>query len=232
MPALFDVIIPAAGVGRRMGAAVPKQYLKLGNKTILEHTVDIFSKFTQTGRIIIALSPGDPYFQTLDFEKGSKVQTVRGGAERSDSVLNGMAKVKCSWVMVHDAARPLLPPEDLKKLIDFIKTGDDNGAILCAKVADTIKAINPENGSIGRTVPRAGLYRALTPQVFKTDLLNAALKSAQNLNLPITDDASAMELMGYHPKLIEGSSLNLKITTPSDLIIARAVLSENSADAV
>lgn len=225
--------MPAAGSGKRMGADIPKQYLKLGSSTILEITVRALLKSDVTQNIIIGLSEDDQWFDKLPIAKDKRIIKAHGGNERSDTVRNCLAKVSTAYVMVHDAARPLVDPDDIKKLaLSCTAEGFDDGGILASPVADTIKQELNDTLSVDKTVPRQHLYRALTPQLFKTALLKEALQYAYDNGIAITDDASAMELYGYHPKLIPGSSTNIKITTPDDLLIANAIISstENHQD--
>ena len=230
MKLVADAVIPAAGVGKRMGSKIPKQYLKLGDLTVLERSCRIFLENPRIRRVIIAVNPDDPIFRTLDIANHPKVIRALGGKERADSVLNGLANVSADFVLVHDAARPLLCEEDLEALLDAgFKSAD--GAILASKMADTVKksSKNTEMAgmifpSISRTVPRECLYRALTPQMFSTDLLIKSLTVAMNKGVNVTDEASAVESCGGHPLLVECKKPNFKLTLPQDLILAQALL--------
>ena len=215
----FDVVIPAAGVGSRLGASIPKQYLKLGSKTILEHTLQIFLKASFINQVIVVISKEDSFFEKLGLFS-PKLQIAIGGKERADSVKAGLKYVKSAWVLVHDAARPLLTEDDLINLIEK-GTKTDCGAILAAPVADTLKKAD-DNLNISTTVSRRSMYRALTPQLFKTELLIKAL-SLNEGSKEITDEASAVESLGYKPLLVPGRSDNLKITDKTDLQIATAL---------
>ncbi|MGN1356562.1 MAG: 2-C-methyl-D-erythritol 4-phosphate cytidylyltransferase [Succinivibrionaceae bacterium] len=218
---LLDVVIPAAGIGRRMKSSLPKQYLKIGNQTILEHTINIFLHSPLISQIIVAIRPDDDIFQTLPIASSPKIVKVAGGDERVNSVLNGLHQSTSEWVLVHDAARPCLSHQDLSALIQGGLT--DNGAILAMPVRDTMKkADNCLN--ILKTEERKGLFHALTPQLFKRELLIQAITQGIAQNLNITDESSAMEFMGYKPKIIEGRSDNIKVTQPDDLAMAEFIL--------
>ena len=217
---MIDVVIPAAGVGKRMGCNFPKQYLKINGLTILEITLKKMLKLPNLGKIILVLNQEDEYFKELNIYS-EKIVTTIGGKERSDSVLNGLKVASTEYVLVHDAARPLVDILDIEKLVK--ECTNDDGGILAAKVADTIKKGN-QDLSISETVDRSSLFRALTPQYFKTSLLINAYEDAVLKNKALTDEASAMELLGYHPKLVLSNSLNIKITEPNDLLFARLLL--------
>lgn len=217
---MIDVVIPAAGVGKRMGCNFPKQYLKINGLTILEITLKKMLKLPNLGKIILVLNQEDEYFKELNIYS-EKIVTTIGGKERSDSVLNGLKVASTEYVLVHDAARPLVDILDIEKLVKDCT--NDDGGILAAKVADTIKRGN-QDLSISETVDRSSLFRALTPQYFKTSLLINAYEDAVLKNKALTDEASAMELLGYHPKLVLSNSLNIKITEPNDLLFARLLM--------
>ncbi len=217
---LIDVVIPAAGIGKRMGATIPKQYLMLDDATIIEHTINKFTTLPFVNNIVVVLDKDDAFFSKLKFNI-KKIVIAQGGKERADSVLNGLAITTTEFVLVHDAARPLVNKEDIIKLVQEAST--DDGGILAVKVADTLKE-GGANREIVATRPRDNLYRALTPQYFKRQLLINAYQEANKKGLILTDDASAMELSGFSPKLVLGSSLNIKITEPDDLILARMII--------
>ncbi|WP_108652349.1 2-C-methyl-D-erythritol 4-phosphate cytidylyltransferase [Dongshaea marina] len=211
-------VVPAAGVGRRMGADRPKQYLKLGKQTILEHTLQRLLAFPAVSQLILALGADDEYASELAILRDPRIIRVEGGRERADSVLHALAKAKAPWVMVHDAARPCITHEDLKKLWDTARS-DGVGALLAAPVRDTMKR-GDLSGRVAQTVCRERLWHALTPQLFRTELLYRALEQAGEAGLEVTDESSAMEFAGYHPALVEGRFDNIKITHPKDLRLA------------
>lgn len=213
-------VIPASGIGSRMNAALPKQYLPLLGKTILEHTVSLFLEHHQIDKIIIAVSAEDTYYQALDLLHSPKIQFVLGGETRAHSVFNALQTIdENAWVLVHDAARPCLKRSDLDKLLQIT---NEQGAILATPAIDTMK--RAENGVISHTEDRSTLWHALTPQFFPVKQLKHALHHAFEKGESVTDEASAMELMGYHPLLINGRSDNLKITRPEDLALAEFYL--------
>ncbi|EWH08666.1 2-C-methyl-D-erythritol 4-phosphate cytidylyltransferase [Catenovulum agarivorans DS-2] len=222
------VIIPAAGVGKRMLSSTPKQYLKIQGKTVLQHTVERFCSLSFVAKIVIAVSENDGYIQDLLPKLSSKVTLAIGGKERADSVLAALKALdnfKYPWVMVHDAARPCVLKSDINKLFEQVKR-TQRGAILGAPVRDTMKRSDKYN-QIKHTVEREYLWHAYTPQMFQTELLAQAIDCHLANQQVITDEASAMELAGYPVQLVEGSDTNIKITRPQDLTLAQIYL-ENS----
>ena len=216
------VIIPAAGIGKRMQADRPKQYLPLAGRSVLEHTLRIFLDHPAIDGVILALAKDDPWWPKLGIQH-PRLQVVEGGAERCDTVLNALDAIAASsaaddWILVHDAARPCLRRADLERLIEALK-GHPCGGLLGIPIADTIKRTNPQN-EVEATVPREQLWRALTPQMFRYAALREALQQARDRGLHVTDDASAMELAGQHPLMVEGHGDNIKITRPDDLRLA------------
>ena len=215
-------VIPAAGVGSRMQANKPKQYLTILGKTILEHTLSIMLDHPSVERVIVAISPTDPYAKELAILSHPKIQMVEGGETRAESVLNALNAIQeeNAWALVHDAARPCLTESDLNKLLDI---DDEQGAILAIPVTDTIKRSNSYDDII-TTEDRSQLWQAQTPQFFRADLLKQALTDGLAENKTITDEASAMEFAGYQPHLVAGRSDNLKVTRPEDLALAEFYL--------
>ncbi|TNF35440.1 MAG: 2-C-methyl-D-erythritol 4-phosphate cytidylyltransferase [Gammaproteobacteria bacterium] len=232
----FWAVVPAAGVGQRMRADRPKQYLELHGKTVLEHSLMRLLELPEIQGVILALDQDDQYWPELRFQHSKPVLTVSGGKERCDSVLNALRKLEqqhpdCAddiWVLVHDAARPCVRSCDLEQLIDQA-SHDDHGGLLALPVRDTMKR-QKDNNRVQTTVDRKGLWHALTPQMFKLKLLRQALEQALTHGMEITDDASAMELAGYSPLLVEGHEDNIKITRPFDLTLAGLYLKEQLND--
>ena len=218
---LLDVVIPAAGVGSRMGSSIPKQYLKIQNIEIIAHTISVFLNLPYINNIIVVLSKEDSYFKSLPIASHKKIKLAQGGKERADSVLAGLYQSSTEYVMVHDAARPLLTEHDVNKLVDEAIADDCSGGILCSAVSDTLKL--ESDGLIAKTVDRSYMFRAFTPQLFKTKDLIKALQDGFLNNALITDEASAMERAGFKVKLVSGRSDNIKITTQDDLFIANAL---------
>ncbi|AEY02778.1 2-C-methyl-D-erythritol 4-phosphate cytidylyltransferase [Oceanimonas sp. GK1] len=213
----MTAVVPAAGVGKRMGSTVPKQYLKLAGKTVLEHSLARLLAHDAIERVVVAVSPEDQWFASLPLAEDPRVLRVDGGRERADSVLNALAVVTSERVLVHDAARPCLAYGDLDALLAAAQ--QPQGAILACRVRDTMKRGNGR-GAIAESVPRDELWHALTPQCFVTEELRRALADALANGLAVTDEASAMELAGVHPLLVEGRADNIKITRPEDLALA------------
>ncbi|MDF7670190.1 2-C-methyl-D-erythritol 4-phosphate cytidylyltransferase [Orbaceae bacterium ESL0721] len=221
-------IVPAAGVGSRMQADRPKQYLTIGADTILSHTLHKLITHPNIDRIIVAINPADNLFDSLPIAKNSKIETVIGGNTRAESVLAGLQRLQVDdWALVHDAARPCVRHEDISALIDQVLL-KQQGGILAVRVSDTIKLASKQNDVIDSSVDRTYLWAAATPQLFKAgELKNSLLKAAQK-GITITDEASAIEYCGGHPLLVECHRDNIKITKPEDLAIAAYYLSENN----
>ncbi len=230
---LIDVVVPAAGVGARMGAEVPKQYLKLDDKCVLEHTVLKLLTSPYVRNVIVALSPHDPYYKYTCLVDLKRVIRVDGGSERVDSVLTGLKATQTPWVMVHDAARPLISLGDIEQLLLQVarsqQQGEYCGGILVAPMADTVKqaqsAYGGERCAIECTLERQHLFRALTPQLFPRSELIDAIEQGLQHKAALTDEASALERQGKKVLLVEGSPLNFKLTQPSDLLLTKALLS-------
>jgi 2-C-methyl-D-erythritol 4-phosphate cytidylyltransferase len=217
-------VVPAAGAGRRMSTNIPKQYLPLGEKTVLEHTLDTLLACQQLAGVVLVLSGDDGYWQDVQGRYlDQPLETVTGGAERCHSVLNGLTQLAGKagdddWVLVHDAARPCVRLTDIETLITTL-SATAHGGLLGVPVADTMKRVDGDD-RITATVERAGLWHAYTPQMFRVGMLRAALQHAIDNDLLVTDDASAMELAGYRPRMVQGQRDNIKITVPSDLELA------------
>jgi len=224
----YWAVIPAAGIGTRMGMEIPKQYLKVQGKSILEHTLQPFCRHPDIQGIVVALAEGDPYWDTLSIASHKKIQTTIGGVERCHSVRNSLKVLKTlagsnDWVMVHDAARPCLRTEDLDRLIGAVPASP-GGVLLAIPVRDTMKRAD-HAGMVIETVERERLWNALTPQMFRISVLEEAIDRAISRNIMVTDEAQAIELSGMHPLLVEGTPDNIKITHKSDLPLAELFLS-------
>lgn len=221
----FHVIIPAAGSGSRMGAELPKQYLSLLGRPIISHTLTVFSASPRISSVYVVLNAEDADWQRFVPEPGSKINILRcGGKTRAATVLNGLLAIEDAvgaedWVLVHDAARPGLNAALLDRLLDELQ-GDPVGGLLAIPLADTLKRADAEN-RVEKTEPRENLWRAQTPQMFRYGMLREALQAAGDQP---TDEAQAIEAMGYRAKLVQGELRNLKITYPQDLAIAEAIL--------
>ena len=220
-------LVPAAGSGRRFGGDVPKQYLHAAGKPLIGHALEALLAHPQMDGAVVALAADDPHWPGWTTLHGKPVVTCVGGLERADSVLAALHALPenvahDALLLVHDAARPNVRGGDLSKLIAAANTQRD-GAILAAPVRDTLKASDADH-RIEATVPRAGLWRALTPQAFRRDLLQRALQAAQAAGVTVTDEAMAVERLGLHPVLVEGREDNLKVTTPADLALVEFLL--------
>lgn len=222
-PPRHFALIPAAGVGARMGASFPKQYLEVAGKPILRHVIDTFHAAPPIAQTFVVVSPEDGYIADLigaDDVTASALTVVRnGGATRRESVLNGLQALRPhaedhDWVLVHDAARPGLTVELIERLTAAL-ADDPVGGLLALPVVDTLKRGTSE-GRAEQTVSREGLWAAQTPQMFRYGLLARALEQAPE----VTDEAGAIELLGLKPKLVEGSPRNFKITLPHDIALA------------
>ncbi len=222
VPAIrFWAVIPAAGIGTRMQADRPKQYLPLAGRCILEHTLDCFLDHPGLKGLVVCLAAGDPYWPDLPSAHDSRILAVEGGGERADSVLNGLQALgrlgatAQDWVLVHDAARPNLARSDLDRLLGELAE-DPVGGLLAVPARDTLKRSRPD-GRVLETVDRSHIWQAFTPQMFRLGALREALGAALAGRAAITDEASAMELAGLAPSLVEGRADNLKVTRPEDL---------------
>jgi 2-C-methyl-D-erythritol 4-phosphate cytidylyltransferase len=225
-------LIPAAGVGRRFGAAVPKQYLSLAGRPVIDHAIAAFIDHPGIAGCVVVLGESDGWWNdTSRYASHPRVHRAPGGAERCHSVRNGLDLLASladtqDWVLVHDAARPCLRRADLDLLLDRLQQ-EPVGALLAVPIADTVK--RGTAGRIDATVPRSDLWRAYTPQAFRLGLLRRALEHADGRDLVVTDDASAVELLGERPALVEGHADNIKITRPEDLPLAEFHLARQQA---
>ncbi len=222
----FHALVPAAGSGTRMGGERPKQYLCLDGRPLIAHTLAALARAARIDRLVVVLAPGDREWDRHDWSPwAARLDVLRcGGATRAETVLNGLQAMAgwCmddDWVLVHDAARPCLPAPALERLLDLARE-DAVGGLLAVPVADTLKRARAD-GRVEATVPRAGLWQAQTPQMFRHGLLRDALRQA---GADMTDEASAIERLGLHPRLVECDSRNLKITYPQDLRLASLIL--------
>jgi 2-C-methyl-D-erythritol 4-phosphate cytidylyltransferase len=225
-PALWAVV-PAAGGGTRMHADRPKQYLSLLGRPILVRTLERLGSYPRLRGMLVGIADDDVYWPTLGRTIPGLLGTYTGGAQRAQTVLNGLRMLADyaapdDWVLVHDAARPCLRHADLDALLAAV-AGHADGGLLALPVNDTVKRAD-HNGCIEETVPRTGLWRALTPQVFRLGALTTALEKALADGVEITDEASAMEYDGARPRLVHGQADNIKITVPEDLMLAEVFL--------
>jgi 2-C-methyl-D-erythritol 4-phosphate cytidylyltransferase len=217
-------VVPAAGLGTRFGAGLPKQYLEVDGEPLIAHALRALLSHPVVEGVVVALAADDPNWPGWQEFEGKPVVACTGGATRAESVLAGLAALPESvraddFVLVHDAARPNLPLADLEQLLERGRA-DPVGAILAAPVRDTLKRAG-DDGGVDATQPRERLWRALTPQLFRRLQLARALEAALRDDVAVTDESMAMERQGARPLLVEGSEANLKVTTPADLAYFR-----------
>lgn len=242
----YIALIPAAGVGARMGHQCPKQYLQIGKQSVLQHTIQAFLATPAIQHVFVVVSPNDAYIdevlvQLAQHEAVSRLHILRcGGATRGASVHQGLQQLAQymairphDWILVHDAARPGITPSLLNRLMQEI-ADHAVGGILALPVVDTVKRASSNVGVRGalieQTVDRSDLWLAQTPQMFRYQLLCDALQQAERTQLAITDEASAVEALGFSPCLVEGHLRNSKLTRPEDLALIEFFL-QASAEA-
>lgn len=218
-------IVPAAGSGSRMVSDLPKQYLSLLGKPLIRHALETLCAAPEIDKVFVVLSVGDALWAQYDWSDLAPklVPLFCGGATRADSVLAGLRAISAEaaqsdWVLVHDAARPCLAPWHIDRLVREL-AHDEVGGLLAVPVADTLKRADTQRRVL-QTVPRDSLWQAQTPQMFRYVMLRRALEGARD----VTDEASAIEAAGLHPKLVQGDATNLKVTYPLDLHLAEWIL--------
>lgn len=240
----YCLVLPAAGRGKRLGAATPKQYLKIAGASLIEWALKPFLEDARCEQVVVALSEGDEYWPTLRGRWSRSVREVQGGVERSDSVLAALRHLKeigmadAEWVLVHDAARPCVSAGEIAALCEAVWqiTAKDTGVcggLLALPLADTMKRGVLYEGQVvsEQTQSREGLWRALTPQMFRLGDLWRALEAAREAGRVPTDEAQAMEWRGAKSLLVAGEATNIKVTTQSDLALIEGVLSARNRSA-
>ncbi len=225
------VVIPAAGIGRRLPGNEPKQYAHVAGRSVLEWSIEPFIYRTDVAGIIVAIAAGDERWRQLGIATHKMIRTVPGGAERAQSVQHALQALQDvaqsqDWVLVHDAARPCLDAGDVELLIGALAE-DAVGGLLATPLADTVKQ-SDDDGCVVRTISREHLWRALTPQMFRYGALTRALAQARASGQSVTDEAAAIEMAGARPRLIRGRSDNIKITLANDLELAERILAGRS----
>jgi 2-C-methyl-D-erythritol 4-phosphate cytidylyltransferase len=230
----YGLVMPAAGSGRRFGAGVSKQYAPLAGSTVLECALAPFLADARCRAIRLVLAPEDPRRAALAARLGARGTIVAGGAERCDSVRLGLASLAEAlaaedWVLVHDAARPCVASADVDRLIAAVDGSGEAGGLLAMPLADTLKRADAA-GRCESTLPRAALWCAQTPQMFRLGALAAALEQARLAGRVPTDEAQAMEWTGVRARLVAGAYCNLKVTARADLALAAAVLAARGRD--
>ena len=223
----YWAVVPAAGIGSRMGAEKPKQYLTVLHKTIIEHTLERVLRHESIVGVAVAISASDIYWESIALNTKKTVVVAQGGQERCHSVINALNALNNiaaadDWVLVHDAARPCVRLHDIDKLIHELKD-HPVGGILAVPAHDTLKR-GGKAAEIIETVDRRDLWQAQTPQMFRLQALRKALQQAIKDGFLVTDEASAMEHLGLKPKLVEGHADNIKVTRPEDLPLAEFYL--------
>lgn len=214
----YFIIVPAAGIGTRMESDIPKQYIMVKNKCIIEYTLNTLLAYSAFEKCVVVINAYDKNWHSLKLTH-PKLITTTGGTERANSVLNGLIALKPfiknnDWVLVHDAARPFLHASDIDKLITEL-SNDSLGGLLGSPLKNTIKRI--QDNRCFATLDRQHLWHALTPQMFRYHWIFKALNSAIEKKQTVTDESSAIELLGKHPKIIAGRADNIKITDRNDL---------------
>lgn len=225
--AFFHIIIPAAGMGSRMGDALPKQYMLLDGKPLIAHCIETFFNHPRITSIHVALHPNDTFWRDLAPAPASKLKLhYTGGDTRAATVLNTLQALTIAdddWVLVHDAARPGITSYLLDNLLNTLEN-DPIGGLLALPLADTLKFANEQN-LVVKTIPRAHLWQAQTPQMFRYALLKQALQANKDAaSGQATDEAEAVEALGHQPKLVLGSLVNLKVTYPQDLLFLESIV--------
>ena len=219
-------VVPAAGRGMRMGADCPKQYLPLAGKPLIAHTLERLAAHPRIAGLMVVLGARDELWPGIEALHGKPVRTTVGGAERSDSVLAGVESLPpevgdADFVLVHDAARPCVRAADIARLIELAAAS--GGGLLGAPLRDTLKRAGAGDLSVA-TEPREQRWRAFTPQMFRRGELVAALRAVSRAGRAVSDEAMAMELAGFRPRLVEGAEDNIKVTTAADLALAEFLL--------
>ena len=226
-------VVPAAGRGERFGGARPKQYVPLLGRPVLSWTLGTLLSDPAIRTVVVALPPGDRRFARLAEARDPRVRTCTGGDCRAASVARALEALAgeardADWVLVHDAARPCLTRGDLRALVAAV--GDDPvGGLLATPLGDTLKAAG-RDGRSERTVAREGLWRALTPQMFRCGVLRRALRLSLERERAVTDEAAAIEALGLRPRLVPGRADNIKVTLAGDRGLAAAILAAREGD--
>ena len=230
-------ILPAAGIGRRMGSTIPKQYLTIDGVPLILHSLRRLSAVSEIQKIIVVIHPEDNRWAKLqesivdEFE--NRIITVMGGDERYQSVLNGLTAVtelaaSDDWVLVHDAVRPCIRTSDIENLISKVSL-HPVGGLLGSAVDNTLKKVGPDL-SVIETVDRESYWNALTPQMFRFAALKESIEAVVASGEQVTDEAAAMEVAGFKPIMIAGHKDNIKITVESDLVLASQILKNQASD--
>ena len=230
-------VLPAAGIGRRMGSNIPKQYLSIDGAPLLLHSLRRLSAVKKIEKIVVVIHAEDSRWAELEEsikdEFGNRIITVMGGDERYQSVLNGLTALtefagKDDWVLVHDAVRPCVRTSDIENLIQKVSL-HSIGGLLGSPVDNTLKQVDKELTVI-ETVDRESYWNALTPQMFRFALLKESIQTVVVSGEQVTDEAAAMEVAGFKPIMIAGQKDNIKITVEADLVLASQILKNQASD--
>ncbi len=229
----YWLVVPAAGLGQRMQSTVPKQYLRINSRFVLDITLSRLRSALTLAGCVVPLHPEDRWWADSESASVAGIETCPGGTKRADSVMAALGQLQDragpdDWVLVHDVARPCVHPDDLANLIRSL-AGESVGGLLAAPVADTLKQVAPGSDRVTSTVDRDSCWRAFTPQMFRYSvLLQALTESTRHGRGAVTDEASAIERLGWQPKVVAGRSDNIKITVPEDLALAEFILARQS----
>jgi 2-C-methyl-D-erythritol 4-phosphate cytidylyltransferase len=223
----FWAVVPAAGIGTRMGGEIPKQYLPLLGRPIIAHTLARLCNHPRISGVVVVLASGDRWWPEIPMKYSRPLLVAAGGAERRDSVLSGLDTLSerasdQDWVLVHDAVRPCLRDEDIDRLMNELGA-DEVGGLLAIPARDTMKR-SGANNRVRETVSRESLWLAQTPQMFRLSALRDAIRLSVDEDRYVTDEAQAMELAGARPRLVQGHEDNIKITRREDLELAEMYL--------
>lgn len=229
----FWAVVPAAGIGTRMGGEIPKQYLPLLGRPIIEHTLARLCNHPRISGVVVVLAADDRWWPEIPMKYSRPLLVAAGGEERRDSVLSGLDRLSErasgeDWVMVHDAVRPCLRDEDIDRLMNEL-WADEVGGLLAIPARDTMKRAGGNN-RVRETVSRESLWQAQTPQMFRLRALREAIQLTVDEDRDVTDEAQAMELAGARPRLVQGHEDNIKITRREDLELAEMFLMRRRGD--
>jgi len=226
-------ILPAAGIGRRMRAKIPKQYLNVNGRPIIATSLARIGALSYVEKLVVMLNPDDKVWPTLGLDAHPKVECREGGENRYQSVLNGLHYLadfaqQDDWILVHDAARPCVRLSDIDKLFRCLRD-HPIGGLLGVPVDNTLK-LTDQDSNVIKTIDRINVWSALTPQVFRFGILLEALEAVDKSQKTVTDEATAVENLGYQPQMIHGNRDNIKITQPQDLSLAEQILSSQALE--
>ena len=221
------MVVPAAGIGSRMGKGVPKQYRELCGRPVAEITLSALLELRTLRELVVAIAAADSHWQALDASIRERVTVVEGGADRAQSVMSALCGFReppgeNDWVLVHDMARPCISSGEIESLVAMLAS-DQVGGLLALPVTDTLKR-SGRDGRVEATVDRSAYWRAQTPQMFRFGLLRRALATARERGLVCSDESMAVEALGFRPRLVPGAQSNIKLTLDEDLAAAARVL--------